>query len=104
MGCGGAGGARGQIDLPKPLTISGTVIDSQSRSLMTICDRAGVKFVYNQINPLKKENQGAKYLEINPTGHIPMIQHNQFKVLGGNHIIYVYLCKSNSVISAALMP
>ena len=33
-------------------------------------------------------------MAVNPTGHIPMIEEGAFKVLGGNHIIYVYLCKS----------
>ena len=32
-----------------------------------------------------------------------MIEEGMFKVLGGNHIIYVYLCKSKANISQKLM-
>ena len=71
---------------------------------MTICDKTQTKFIYNQINPIKGENRNNKYLLINPTGHVPMIQDGQFKVLGGNHIIFVYLAKSKSVIQQQLMP
>jgi glutathione S-transferase len=47
----------------------------------------------NSIDFIKQANQDVRYTAINPTGHIPMIEEGQFKVLGGNHVIYVYLCK-----------
>ena len=71
---------------------------------MAICDKAGQTFILNKIDTLKGENRQTRYLSINPTGHIPMIEEGMFKVLGGNHIIFVYLCKSKANISQKLMP
>lgn len=62
---------------------------------MGSCLHSGVKIQLNKIDILKKEHQTPKYLAINPTGHIPMIEEGQYKVMGGNHIIYVYICKNN---------
>ena len=104
MGCGGTGGARGQVELPKNLTIFGHIMDSQTRSLMGICDKAGVKYIFNKIDTIAGDNKQARYLSINPTGHIPMIEEGHFKVLGGNHIILIFLCKSKSHIGDKLMP
>jgi len=35
---------------------------------------SGVKVNFSKIDILKKEHQTPKYLAINPTGHIPMIE------------------------------
>jgi len=103
MGCGGQGGAR-QVELPKNLTIFGHIMDSQTRSLMSICDKAGVKYIFNKIDTIAGDNKQSRYLSINPTGHIPMIEEGHFKVLGGNHIILIFLCKSKTIIGEKLMP
>jgi len=71
---------------------------------MAICEKAGETYKLNKIEPLKGDNKNVRYLSINPTGHIPMIEDGMFKVLGGNHIIFVFLCKSKANISQKLMP
>ena len=58
----------------------------------------------NKIDQIKGENLGDRYLAVNPTGHIPMIEDGTYRVLGGNHIIFVYLCKSKSTIGSKLLP
>ena len=104
MGCGGNSNQRGGVELPKPLTIHGHIMDNQTRSLMAICDKAEVKYQMNKINPINNENIGVRYLDLNPTGHIPMIEDGTYRVLGGNHIIFVYLCKAKSSIGQRLLP
>ena len=71
---------------------------------MMICNKANVTFIPNKIDTLKGDNKQTRYLSINPTGHIPMLEEGMFKVLGGNHVIYIYLAKSKSKISELLMP
>ena len=58
----------------------------------------------NKIDPIKNENVGERYLAINPTGHIPMIEDGTYRVFGGNHIIFVYICKSKTTIGSKLLP
>ena len=89
--------------MPKNLTIYGNICDSQTRSLMAICDKANEKYILSKIDPIKGEHIQTRYLAVNPTGHIPMIEEGMFKVLGGNHIIFVYLTKSKGTMSS-LMP
>lgn len=102
MGCGGNSNARPN-EAPKPLTLHGNVIDNSSRSVMAICKLSNVPLMVNQINYL--DLQGTKaFQKINPSGHIPMLEEGQYKVLGGDHIIYIYLCRSNSNITSKLLP
>ena len=103
MGCGSNSNAR-PVELPKNLTIYGSILDNQTRSLVACCKLTSTQFILNRIDPLKNENKGAMYIRINPTSHIPMIEEGHYKVLGGNHIIYVYLCKTKTAINNLLMP
>lgn len=90
--CGGAKGTR-EIEIPKQFSIHGHIIDSQTRSLVMACNVAGKTFILNSIDFVKQANIDTRYLAVNPTGHIPMIEEGHYKVLGGSHIIYVFLCK-----------
>ena len=103
MGCGAQSGGR-QVDLPKNLHIHGHILDNQTRSIMMGCGLSGRHFTLNEVNPLKNENNSPSFLAINPTGHLPMIEDGPYKVLGGNHLIYVYLCKSKAPVATKLMP
>ena len=102
MGCGGNAGA--QVEMPKTLTIHGHILNSTSRSLMCICDVANQNFVLNKIDTIKNQHKDIRYVGINPTCTIPMIEEGMFKVLGGNHVIYVFLCKNHTGIAQKLMP
>ena len=103
MGCGGNASSR-QVDIPKNLTIHGHILDNQTRSLMACCQVSGVPCVTNTIDFLKGDNRAPRYLNINPTGHIPMLEEGPYKVMGGNHLVYIYLCKSKTSIASKLMP
>jgi len=103
MGCGSNSNAR-QVDIPKNLMIHGSVIDNQTRSLMAACAYSNQQFNLQEIDTLKGENRQPRYLQVNPTGHIPLIEDGPYKVLGGNHLVYVYICKSKSQVGSKLMP
>ena len=102
MGCNSASSR--QVDAPKNLNIHGHILDNQSRSLMACCKVSGVTFVMNSHNFLAGDNTSKNYLTINPTGHIPMLEEGPYKVLGGNHLVYIYLCKSKTAIASKMMP
>lgn len=55
MGCSGQKGPI--VELPKSLTIHGHILETQTRSLMAICDYAKEKHTVNKINTLKQENK-----------------------------------------------
>ena len=103
MGCGGNSNQRGGVEMPKPLTIHGHIMDNSTRSLMAVCDKAEIKYQHNKIDPIKNENIGERYLAVNPTGHIPMIEHGLYKILGGNSVIFVYLGKANATVGSKLL-
>ena len=97
MGCGG--NASAAVPVPKQLTIHGHITNSTTRSLMGICQHTNQTYLVNEVNALKNEHTGAKYIGINPSGTIPMMEEGMFKVLGGNHVIFVFLCKHHAGIA-----
>ena len=97
MGCGAGSNNRGPpVEVPKEFTIYGHILDNSSRSLKMACDYSGKKYHFNTIDFTKGANADVRFTNINPTGHIPMIEEGQFKILGGNHIIFVYLSKKDA--------
>lgn len=46
----------------------------------------------------------AKFLTVSPAGSIPMIEEGVTKVHGGNHLIYVYICKTNANLGSMVLP
>ena len=103
MGCGGNSSAR-PVQIPKNFTIHGNILDTQTRSMMAMCEVSGTKYILNSIEPLKGDNSATRYLAINPTGHIPMLEEGFFKVLGGNQLIYIFMVKNKSSIAEKLYP
>jgi glutathione S-transferase len=92
------------VDLPKNLIIHGNIVDNQTRSLMGACSISGQHYQLQEVDTFKGENKVPRYLSINPTGHIPLIEDGPYKVLGGNHLVYVYICKSKAPVASKLMP
>ena len=68
------------------------------------CNHSGKTFNWNTIDFVKGGNTDPRFLAINPTGHIPMIEEGQFKILGGNHVIFVFLCKNSGMVGQKLFP
>ena len=106
MGCGGnsSGARQGGIALPKELTIHGNMMNSSTRSLVCICEMTSTGFKLNNVDTTKNDHKKKEYTDINPTATIPMLEEGHFRVLGGNHVIYVFLSKSKSSIAQKLMP
>jgi len=44
-----------------------------------------------------------QYKVKNASGHIPMIEHKEYQIYGGNHLIFIYLAKADSRISNTLL-
>ena len=58
---------------------------------MTVCKFAQVNYKFVNVITNSKSAMD-EYKKVNPAGHIPMLEHRDFKVYGGNHLIFVYLC------------
>ena len=102
MGCGG--NSSRAVELPKNLTFHGNILDNQTRSLIGCCQLSSQAYILNKVDHLKGEHKQPKYAAINPTGHIPMAEEGPYKIMGGNHIIFIYLCKSKPAIGQKLLP
>ena len=100
--CAGANQNVRPVEIPKEFTIHGHILDNTSRSLKAACLYSGKQFNFNSIDFIKGENSDNRFTNINPTGHIPMIEEGQFKILGGNHIIFVFLCKNSAIVGQKL--
>ena len=75
MGCSGNNqNTRGKIEPPKPLTIHGSYLDTQTRALLTCLEYSGVPCHFESVMPSKNENMQPKYLRVNPTGDIPTLE------------------------------
>ena len=95
MGCNTNANNTRIVEMPKEFTIHGHILDNTSRSLKVACNISGKQVNFNSIDFINGKNNEARFLAINPTGHIPVIEEGQFKILGGNHIIFVYLAKNS---------
>ena len=69
------------------------------------CKVADLKdFIYKQVELADKSPKNAEFNMVNPTGHFPFIEERDYRVLGGNHVVYIFLCKNNSAIGSMLLP
>ena len=57
-----------------PLQLYGFDVSQPTRSILLLCEEAGVNYTYNQINVLVAEHKQEPYLSINPNGTVPTIQ------------------------------
>lgn len=90
--------------MPKPLTLYGNILDNPSRNIMAMCNFCQVKLQTITIDFLKPASIEA-FKKKSITGHIPMIEEGKYQVLGGNHMIYIYLARSKQdSIGTTLLP
>ena len=69
------------------------------------CKVADVKdFVYKPVELVDKSPKNAEFNLVNPTGHFPFIEERDYRVLGGNHVVYIFLCKNNTAVGSKLLP
>ena len=102
MGCGGNSTARPRVEAPKALTLHGNILDNQSRAIMTICRYCSVTYALVPVDSSKPQSM-EEYKKKNPSGHLPMLEHRDFQVYGGNHLIFVYLAKAEPTIGNTLL-
>ena len=42
----------------------------------------------------KAQLKNHEFNRINPTGFFPLIEQGVFRVMGGSHVVFIFLCKS----------
>lgn len=72
--CAGGNANARVVEIPKEFTIHGHILDNTSRSLKIACQYSGKTFNFMAVDFLKGQNNDPRFLSINPTGHIPMIE------------------------------
>ena len=63
-----------------------------------------VNYEFEKVDTLKGEHKETKYILINPTQQIPMIAEGNAKILGGQNVIILYLCRGYKRIEERLYP
>ena len=100
MGCGdskGEGTAQApetRIALaraPQKMKVYGDYFSSDTRAILAILKHANVDYDFNLINTLTGENTQAEYTAISPNGHIPVLVHNEMKVLSQGSLLFEWL-------------
>ena len=75
------------------LLIHGNIIDNSSRTIIGVCNICNVPINLNSIDYLNDQKLH-RFKAINPSGHIPMLQEGDMKLVGSQHFLLTYLCKS----------
>ena len=71
------------------------MFSSDTRALQAVCVHAQVDYDLNIIDTLAKMNQQADYLDLNPTGAIPMLIHKQTKVIAPCFQLFEWVLKTS---------
>ncbi len=104
MGCSGS---KETLDRPGgagsgKLTIYGDHFNSETRTILTILQIAGVPHALEEVDQFRGDLKKESYLAMNPSGQIPMLTEGSFKILGGSNIFLIYLCNSQQRIKDKL--
>ena len=59
--------------------------------MLTLLDISGIEYEFEEIDIFQGKHQEASYLELNPTGSIPMIVDSDCKLIGNTSIFVNYL-------------
>jgi glutathione S-transferase len=66
---------------------------------MLAFDMSDTKFKFKEINHIKPVVKTMKdYQVINPLGNIPMIEDGHFRAIGGDVVIYIFVCKNQRIL------
>ena len=71
---------------------------------MIACRLANKDFDFNVVDLAKDSPKNANFLAINPTNYFPFIEDGSFRVMAGNHVIYIFLAKNTQEIGKSLLP
>ena len=75
--------------------IYGDMFSSDTRALQAVCVHAQVPHEVEIIDTLAKKNQEQDYLDLNPTGAIPMLIHRQTKVIAPCFQLFEWVLKTS---------
>ena len=86
------------------MKIWGNVLEPQTRALMMACSLSDTDHENKAVDLNEKSVKNHEFSKINPTGSFPLIEHGVFRVLGGSHVVFIFLCKSHQNIGNELLP
>ena len=75
------------------LLVHGNIIDNSTRTILGACQICDVPVYLNSIDFLN-DHKLHRFKTVNPSGHIPMLQEGDMKLVGSQHFLLGYLCKS----------
>ena len=105
---GNCGNPSSQQVLDRPgggiLMIWGDYFSSETRTILVMLRMCDVKHEAKIIDQFLGEHKKQEYLNINPTGQIPMLTEGKFLVLGGYQVHLNFLCNNNKSIRDKLFP
>lgn len=74
------------------LTVYGSYLDNDTRTIMMLLTLAGISAEFNQVDPLKDEQERAFFKKLNPAMTTPVVVLDRhFKVLGSTKVFVNYL-------------
>ena len=110
-------GNKGQIDLPTPRSSRTTNLDDEiqiygdhfnqdTRALLAICEIAGVKYKFINIDTFKGDNMKEPFTNFSPSGCIPVIREDGRLIIGKGDLSLLYspLIVNHPEISEVLYP
>lgn len=105
MGCCGSSQTE-EINVNETLEIYGDYVNTETRTIRSILEFARVQYKFK---PVLKTNEGSMELQkyksnINATGSIPTICHNNNTVVGGNNLHLIYISRAIRQVRDRLAP
>lgn len=105
MGCGPAQPEAPHKDqASNALIIYGDHFSADTRALVAICEMAGVEHELKVVDTLAKKNFEAEFVEINPTGQIPLIIQSRNRVIASGFTLFQWVIKAYPDAAAKFFP
>ena len=92
-----------KLEERKVLVVYGDYFDPDTRTICTLLNYGDIKFRFTNIDTFVGKHMESPYINLNPLGQIPLLEDNQYHVMGSTQIFVRYLTQSKSQIKA-LMP
>ena len=90
--CGGnnAGGAPDMLKADT-IVINGDYFNADTRALVAICKKSGIKMEFLKVSVLDKENEQDWYKEKNPTKRVPMVEFGKKQIIGEGFVLFDFV-------------
>ena len=86
------------------LKIHGDYFCSVTRTILACLDYCGVPYTLEEVDTFQGEHKEEKYLELNPTGQVPTIEHDKTVVLGDYSAFLNFLANQYHDLGSQLYP